>query len=101
MADTDDAQDVANAENSVTALVNASLGPRRVQGDAGMVEQYSLKELIAVSQYLASIAAGKLRNRGLRFNKLVPPGTVERCAGELGGGTGNNDSWGITGGFPS
>jgi len=49
-------------------------GPAKVQGDAGSVEQHRLEEQIAADKYLAGKKAVQSRQRGLRFNKLVPPG---------------------------
>lgn len=49
-------------------------GPAKVTGDAGSVEQHSLKDQIEADRYLASKDAAKKKNRGLRFSKLVPPG---------------------------
>jgi hypothetical protein len=37
--------------------------------------------LVEADRYLASKEAAKKPNRGLRFNKLVPPGPTERPAG--------------------
>ena len=53
---------------------NAS-GPAKASGDAGSVEQHKLTEQIAADKHLASKQAVTKRTRGLRFNKLVPPGT--------------------------
>jgi hypothetical protein len=52
---------------------NAS-GPAKASGDAGSVEQHKLSEQIAASKYLASKDAVTKKSRGLRWNKLVPPG---------------------------
>jgi len=52
---------------------NAS-GPAKASGDAGSVEQHKLSEQIEADRFLASKQAAKTKNRGLRFNKLVPPG---------------------------
>jgi hypothetical protein len=41
---------------------------------SGSVEQHKLAEQIEADRYLASKEAAKKPNRGLRFNKLVPPG---------------------------
>jgi len=49
-------------------------GPAKVAGDAGSVEQHSLTEQIEADRYLASKEAATDKKRGLRFNKLVPPG---------------------------
>jgi hypothetical protein len=61
----DDLQDVIreNAE-----------GPAKAAGDSGSMEQHKLSDQIAADKYLASKEAAKSKSRGLRFNKLVPPG---------------------------
>jgi hypothetical protein len=56
-----------------TILENAQ-GPAKASGDAGSVEQHKLAEQIEADRYLASKTAAKSKKRGLRFNKLVPPG---------------------------
>ena len=43
-------------------------------GDAGTVEQHPLPDQIEADRYLASKEAAGKTKRGLRFNKLVPPG---------------------------
>jgi hypothetical protein len=58
-----------------TILENAQ-GPERVEGDAGSVKQHPLPDQIEADKYLAAKEAAKRKDRGLRFNKLVPPGTV-------------------------
>ncbi len=49
-------------------------GPAKASGDAGSVEQHPLPDQIEADRYLASKEAAKSKKRGLRFNKLVPPG---------------------------
>lgn len=49
-------------------------GPAKVAGEAGSVEQHRLSEQIVADRYLLSKEAAKQPRRGLRFNKLVPPG---------------------------
>lgn len=49
-------------------------GPAKAAGDAGSVEQHKLTDQIEADKYLASKEAAKSKTRGLRFNKLVPPG---------------------------
>jgi len=49
-------------------------GPAKASGDAGSVEQHSLPDQIEADRYLASKGAAANTKRGLRFNKLVPPG---------------------------
>jgi len=55
-------------------LENAK-GPAKASGDAGSVEQHSLTEQIEVDRYLNSKRAAKRKHRGLRWSKLIPPGT--------------------------
>lgn len=55
---------------------NNAQGPAKAAGDAGSVEQHKLTEQIAADRYLASKEAARSPQRGLRFNKFVPPGTV-------------------------
>lgn len=50
-------------------------GPAKASGDAGSVEQHKLSDQIDADKYLASKDAASKKLRGLRFNKLVPPGT--------------------------
>ena len=49
-------------------------GPAKAAGDTGSMEQHKLTEQIEADRYLSSKAAARLKSRGLRFNKLVPPG---------------------------
>jgi hypothetical protein len=51
-------------------------GPKRVRTDAGEVESQSLSDMIEADKYLSARAATAASNRGLRFNKLIPPGTT-------------------------
>lgn len=48
--------------------------PKKVEGDAGSVEQHSLADQIAADRYLASKKALNSKNRGFRVTKMVPPG---------------------------
>ena len=50
--------------------------PAKASGDAGSVEQHNLKDQIEADKYLASKRATQTKNRGLRFNKIVPPGAA-------------------------
>ena len=51
-------------------------GPAKASGDAGSIEQHKLSDQIDADRYLCSKEAAKSKKRGLRFNKLVPPGTA-------------------------
>jgi hypothetical protein len=48
--------------------------PAKASGDAGSVEQHKLTDQVEAAKFLASKEAVKKPSRGLRFNKLVPPG---------------------------
>jgi hypothetical protein len=56
------------------AIEENAKGPAKASGDAGSVEQHPLPDQIEAAKFLASKDAAKKPNRGLRFNKLVPPG---------------------------
>jgi len=59
-----------------SVIADAAAGPRRVKGDAGEVEQQPLPDLIAADKYLHQRDAAGKKTSGVRFAKLVPPGTV-------------------------
>jgi len=61
------------------SIADNAAGPAKASGDSGSVEQHSLTDQIAADRYLVSKAATKRRDRGLRMNRLSPPG-----AGEMG-----------------
>ena len=54
-------------------LENAK-GPKKVQSDAGSVEQHSLQDIIAAEKFLQSKKAAK--SSPLRLIKISPDGTV-------------------------
>ena len=56
------------------SIRESAMAPAKASGDAGSVEQHKLTEQIAADKYLASKTAASQPKRGLRFNKLVPPG---------------------------
>ena len=66
----DDADTISDAINA------AVVGPKKVTGDAGSVEQFGLSEMIEAEKYQRSKCAATTASRGLRFTKLVPPGAV-------------------------
>lgn len=49
-------------------------GPKRAQGDAGSVEQHSLKDQVEADRYLASKQVATNPGKAVRFTRLVPPG---------------------------
>jgi hypothetical protein len=62
-------------ENLDEPIRQNAQGPAKASGDAGSVEQHKLSEQIAAAKFLESKEAVKKPSRGLRFNKLIPPGT--------------------------
>ena len=48
-------------------------GPAKASGDAGSVIQHKLTEPFAADKHLAGKDVVRKPNRGLRFNKIVPP----------------------------
>ncbi len=62
------------ADDLEQAIRDNASGPAKAAGDTGSVEQHKLPDQIAADRFLASKEAAKSKSRGLRFNKLVPPG---------------------------
>jgi hypothetical protein len=62
------------SDNLQETIRESAKAPAKASGDAGSVEQHKLTEQIAADKYLSSKAAASKPKRGLRFNKLVPPG---------------------------
>lgn len=60
------------------AIEETAKGPKRVRTDAGEVESQDIEQQIAADKYLAAKAATRAtnKNRGLRFNRIIPPGTI-------------------------
>lgn len=49
-------------------------GPKRAQGDAGSVEQHSLKDQVEADRYISSKGVSANPAKAVRFTRLVPPG---------------------------
>jgi hypothetical protein len=58
------------------AIEQNAQGPAKASGDEGSVEQHPLRDQIEADRYLATKDAVKKGKRGLRFSKLVPPGSA-------------------------
>lgn len=56
-------------------IAETAAGPARVRTDAGEVEAQDLGAMIEADKYLSAKAAASSKSRGLRINKLLPPGT--------------------------
>lgn len=61
------------SEELENAIRENAAGPAKATGDAGSIEQHKLTEQIAADKHLAAKTAVNKPNRGLRFNKIVPP----------------------------
>lgn len=66
--------DATMSDDLDDAIRENAQSPAKASGDSGSVEQHSLADQIEADKYLASKEAAKSKSRGLRFNKLVPPG---------------------------
>jgi hypothetical protein len=62
------------AEELEDVIRENAQGPAKASGDTGSVEQHTLTDQIEAAKFLASKDAASSKNRGLKFNKLVPPG---------------------------
>ena len=64
------------AEDLDATIKENAAGPAKASGDSGSMEQHKLPDQIAADKYLASKAAMRKRNFGMRRAKIVPPGAV-------------------------
>ena len=62
--------------NLEQALRDNAAGPAKAAGDSGSVEQHPLKDQIEADRYLASKNAARKPGLGIKFAKIVPPGSV-------------------------
>ncbi len=56
-------------------IEEVATNPKKVRTDAGEVESHDIKDLIEFDKYSSAKTAAAQKNRGLRFNKIIPPGT--------------------------
>jgi len=61
-------------EDLSNSIAESAKQPKSASGDAGSVEQHSLKDQIEADRYLASKAAAKAKGLGVKMTKVVPPG---------------------------
>ena len=62
------------------AIEQTATGPKRVRTDAGEVEAQDISQQIEADKYLSArsaVSGATNRHRGLRFSKLIPPGTID------------------------
>ena len=62
--------------NDADALREAARQPAKASVDGQSVEQHPLKDQIEADRYLASKDAAKKPGLGIKFAKIVPPGSV-------------------------
>jgi hypothetical protein len=68
-----DPQPTPNLEQ---AIRDNAAGPAKAAGDSGSVEQHPLKDQIEADRYLASKNAARKPGLGIKFAKIVPPGST-------------------------
>ena len=62
--------------NDAEALREAARQPAKASVDGQSVEQHPLKDQIEADRYLASKDAARKPGLGIKFAKIVPPGSV-------------------------
>lgn len=63
-------------DNLDSSIKTNAKGPKRARGDAGEMEQHSLRDQIAPDKHLESKKASRAKGLGIRLAKLPPEGTV-------------------------
>ena len=61
------------ADTLDSKLEENALAPKRVRGDAGEVEQHSLKDQIEAARFIASKAASTAGKRGFKVTRMKAP----------------------------
>ena len=64
------------AEELDNSIRENAAGPKRARGDAGEMEQHSLKDQVAADKYLASKKATAGEGLGIQVAKISPGGTA-------------------------
>jgi len=72
----DDDDEASSKKDLKDVIRENAIGPKKVQSDAGSVEQHPLKDLIEAARFLASKEAVQKRGLGIKLIKLSPDGTV-------------------------
>jgi len=68
--------DVPPSPDPDQALRDAASQPAKASVDGQSVEQHPLKDQIEADRYLASKNAARKPGLGIKFAKIVPPGSV-------------------------
>jgi hypothetical protein len=71
-----ESDDETSAVTLKDTILESAKSLKRVQGDAGSVEQHSLQDLIAAERFLQSKKAMQSKGLGIRLTKISPDGTV-------------------------
>lgn len=66
----------AVSNNQPDIVQSAMEEPRQAMADGVSTTAHTLTDLIKADQYTAAKRAAGKPHRGLRFNKLIPPGTI-------------------------
>lgn len=66
----------ADSDAIWAAIRLALAAPLRVSGEQGSVEGHPIDQLVKADQYARAVDAARNANRGIRFTKLIPPGTA-------------------------
>jgi len=56
-------------------IEDAASGPKEAKGDMGSFTTHSLADLIKADEYLTNKRAAKKKGLGIRFTKIIPPGS--------------------------
>jgi hypothetical protein len=64
------------ADDLVDRIVENVTRPQSASNDMGSATQVPIREQIEADRYAKSIAAAANPHRGLRYSKVVPPGSV-------------------------
>jgi len=64
------------AEDLDNTIRDNAAGPKRARGDAGEMEQHSLKDQIAADKHLAGKKATAGKGLGIKLAKISPGGTA-------------------------
>lgn len=62
------------SDDVTQAVLDNSVGPRKVDGDEATVEQHSIPDQIKAAQFAAASSGVNQPHRGIRFTRCVLPG---------------------------
>lgn len=65
----------------VETIETAAANPQEASVDGVKMVQHSLPDLIAAEKHVAAKRARRDKYRGIRYNRIVPPGTTSNNEG--------------------